>query len=345
MILSKLLSENRYVKCTRKGFPDKMRETISTFLDSDTLNKQELVKWEKRLFFARYYYGIGYDEYFLFHFKQLSEKGRRQYVGYFDLMDIYERLDTVGSPDLFNDKFSTYKRFKPYYKRNLVLVKDKNDKGIFISFLKNKSKIIIKAPDLCAGKRIMELSIPNTNSYEMIFNSLQDSIPFIAEELIIQDQELAKYHPQSVNTIRYNTFFFHEKLVKLQAVVRMGRGESVVDNAGAGGIYAPIDIETGIIKDLARSERGEEFLFHPDTGVQIIGSQIPKWEELNTLLERVVRVVPEQIQVGWDFALTDNGWVMVEGNTNPVLQVFESNHGLRQLVDNTLGRALAEKNL
>lgn len=41
------------------------------------------------------------------------------------------------------------------------------------------------------------------------------------EELIEQSDELAKFHPNSVNTIRLVTFHHKEKLTKICAVLRM----------------------------------------------------------------------------------------------------------------------------
>ena len=44
------------------------------------------------------------------------------------------------------------------------------------------------------------------------------------------------------------------------------------------------------------------------------GYKIPHWSDLVELTEEIHRTIPNQIYVGWDFALTDNGWVLIEGN-------------------------------
>jgi len=78
-------------------------------------------------------------------------------------------------------------------------------------------------------------------------------------------------------------------------------------------------------------------LHHPDTGIQIIGAQIPKWEELLALVEELVKIIPEQKYVGWDLALTTNGWCMIEGNDRAMLtgvQMCEQ-RGIRQLINQT----------
>ena len=96
--------------------------------------------------------------------------------------------------------------------------------------------------------------------------------------------------------------------------LRMGSGGGVIDNATAGGLAAAIDPETGIVTSEACREDMSRMLSHPDTGVQILGMQIPRWQELLALVDQLARVVPMQPFVGWDLALTPDGWCVVEGN-------------------------------
>ena len=65
---------------------------------------------------------------------------------------------------------------------------------------------------------------------------------------------------------------------------------------------------------VGRMENGLSVIFHPDSGCQILGMQIPRWDELRALGLELAAVLPEQKYISWDFALTDDGWVVVEGN-------------------------------
>lgn len=47
--------------------------------------------------------------------------------------------------------------------------------------------------------------------------------------------------------------------------------------------------------------------------------------------------MPEQKQLGWDFALSKNGWVMIEGNAMPSIQGFDLDHGMRKLLRDSFG--------
>ena len=45
-------------------------------------------------------------------------------------------------------------------------------------------------------------------------------------------------------------------------------------------------------------------------------------------------VVPEQRIVGWDLALSVDGWVIIEGNTRPGLQVLAGDGvGVRSILE------------
>ena len=61
-------------------------------------------------------------------------------------------------------------------------------------------------------------------------------------------------------------------------------------------------------------ENAISFEKHPDSGIDIIGFEIPRWKEAISLAKELATVVKGQRYIGWDLALTEKGWVMVEGN-------------------------------
>ena len=50
-------------------------------------------------------------------------------------------------------------------------------------------------------------------------------------------------------------------------------------------------------------------------GMELIGWQVPCWQEAVDLVKQLAMVVPSNRYAGWDIALTDKGWCMVEGNS------------------------------
>ena len=112
-----------------------------------------------------------------------------------------------------------------------------------------------------------------------------------------------------------------------------------MDNAGAGGIVAPIDLESGIISGVGRRENGQTFVFHPDTHEQIVGARMPEWRQLRALVRELAAVVSEQRYVGWDIARSTAGWVLVEANERAQMIGYQlcAGHGIRKKIEKIYG--------
>lgn len=153
----------------------------------------------------------------------------------------------------------------------------------------------------------------------------------------------ASLHPQSVNTVRISTLKIGGKIHIIHPFFRVGRGEDVVDNAAKGGIFGVIDKETGIVTR-ACDELGNRYVVHPDTKKPIVGFSIPQWEVAVDLSLKLAKVVPESVFTGWDLALTDKGWVMVEGNSRGQFICFQmaTQNGFRKELEGLLGCKLRE---
>lgn len=314
---------------------------IRHFVPSERLSDKKYIRHLlKDMIYSKYYYRIESKEYFMYHFEDLTDSGRRKYVGKYEITDYYRLLNRSGHPEILNDKGKTYSCFKDYYLRDILVIWDSSQKQEFLSFVKKHTICFLKPLNAYGGSGIMRLEISDDASAESTYESCTEYCPFILEEQIVQDPAMSKIYPNCVNTVRYTTFFYDGKLTRIQALLRMGRAGSIVDNATAGGIYALVDTETGVFLGNAHSFAGEEFKLHPDTGTQFLGNRVPRWEELNELLEKLVRILPDQKQIGWDFALTPKGWAVVEANSRPDIQTFDPEHGMRSIITDTFGKAI-----
>jgi len=115
----------------------------------------------------------------------------------------------------------------------------------------------------------------------------------------------------------------------LKPFLRMGRHGSIVDNGGSGGIFAVVDEMSGSLTTCGVDEFGHVFERHPDSMHLIKGWQVPRWKELLKTAEEVHRTVPNYPYVGWDFALTKTGWVLIEGNWGQFLSEAADKEGIK----------------
>ncbi|MBQ3704980.1 MAG: hypothetical protein II888_00855 [Clostridia bacterium] len=295
-------------------------------------------KLKQTLLANRAHYKITYDEYFMFRFYDLNDKGKRLFVGDYERKELLNGIGTEKSRELFDQKDQTYEHFQKYYKRKALKVTGEGgtDRKNYISFIESHEEFMVKALNKGCGQGIYKVRKPDISfNEENLYEKIKNDGGALLEEVIEQAPDLSSFHPESVNTIRIATLNNKGTISLLFAFIRIGREKSVVDNGGAGGIIASIDLETGIIDTYGITEDMNEYLFHPDTGKQIAGYRIPRWKEAVDLAIELAGELPEHPCVGWDLALTREGWVMVEGNRRTMLvgPQLTRHKGCRDLVD------------
>jgi glutathione synthase/RimK-type ligase-like ATP-grasp enzyme len=188
----------------------------------------------------------------------------------------------------------------------------------FEKFLEGLDTILIKPNDANCGHGIQKLSVKDFPDNRSLFDHLATTGCDIAEEYIIQHPEMSKMYPCSVNTIRVVTILDEAGESHIMyAAVRLGNEGRIVDNINAGGLSAPVDLETGILSKIAFDKNFNYYEEHPYTGVKIIGFQIPMWEEAKALVLDSAKRIPKLRYVGWDVAITEKGPVFVEANHHP----------------------------
>ena len=185
---------------------------------------------------------------------------------------------------------------------------------MFLSFAARHPRFIVKPFDGSGGKGIFIADSHEFPNEETLFQAIRRHGHVVVEELIVQTEKMCALHPASLNTVRVPTVKLQDRVEVLTPTLRIGRGGSVVDNASSGGIIVSVDAGTGICTQNGMDEHNGIYLQTPDTGVILPGFQIPRWDEALLLVKALAEVVPGNHYVGWDIALTDNGWVMVEGN-------------------------------
>lgn len=233
-------------------------------------------------------------------------------------------MNNIKNMIYFDDKALTYKAFKKYYRRDLCefFVEDENSIKQFEKFVSKHDRFIVKPFDGACGVGIK--IIYADKDIRKLFSELIQEYKrgFVVEELIVQSSHMAMLHPQSVNTLRVPTIRYQDRVEIIHPILRVGRGDAVVDNGGAGGICCAIDVVTGKVKSAA-DEKGRYYKTHPDTGVNLVGFTVPKWNEVKELVVKLTSVFPDNHYTGWDLALTDEGWVLQEANDRGTFILFQ----------------------
>lgn len=254
-----------------------------------------------------------YEDYYAFKFYNMTLEEQKQYMTYglFDKMRLRyndaKKARVFADKGKFNEIFSDLNQHKWFINRN-ISYED------FLEKIKGMDHLIIKPLSSTQGKGVEKVSC-NVNEEEnkKLYEKIMAMKKCIVEEYIIQHDEVMKFCPTSVNTIRITTLNYENECRFLYAVFRMGRGD-VVDNFHAGGIAATVDVETGTVVTDAADLDGNTYEVNPYSDVKIKGFQIPHWDKVIESCKKANGRIEGVNLVGWDFAITQNGAELIEGN-------------------------------
>ncbi len=314
--LGRILRKIKYRNYEEQLYSDeRINKALKAFNFSlEDSNKMDDLKNDLKKICKKYRFEA--EEYLLYNFYEKSETEKAGFISGRERMELCALMNKGKNRELFDNKWETYLRFKPYYKREMCLVENEADHDFFIDFVNRNRSFVVKA---LSGHGVLRYDLESLDKGEKIFKDLIRKFEnevrpgFIAETRIVQIDDMARIHPASVNTVRITTVRLPDKVILIHPFIRFGTKGQIFDNGLAGGLICTIDIETGRVYS-AMNEQGQRFDKHPDTGEQIVGFVVPKWKEACDLARQLSEIVKDNRWTGWDLALTKDGWIMVEGN-------------------------------
>ncbi|MGN0457357.1 MAG: sugar-transfer associated ATP-grasp domain-containing protein [Eubacterium sp.] len=201
--------------------------------------------------------------------------------------------------------------------------------------VKEKGSLALKPDEGSHGDGFYKFSYDDGKYYlnheeaqaQDVLNILQDvNNQYLITEYIDMHPVIKNIYSGSVNTIRMLVFKRDGKTPEIgNAYMRFGsKRTGAVDNMGAGGMFAKIDIDTGRFYDAKIIEANEikPCLYHPDTNVKIEG-YLPNWEKVKADVLRVAKSIPQLEYFGFDLALTSEGLKFPEINRFPDYPAIE----------------------
>lgn len=238
---------------------------------------------------------------------------------------------------IFQDKREFYQAFSEFLHRKWMIVDETTSWESFCSFISSCSgKVFVKSPLGMGGTGVQLWILDSEKELRRLFD-LCRSEQMVMEEPLIQCEELWSFSESSVNTLRIITIIDqYDKVHVARCELRMGRHSSNVDNYCGGGLVAQVDVDSGVIFTTGRDKNGKEYIFHPDSGKQIVGFQIPDWSEYKTFACTLAKKYPGMRYVGWDIIKDKAGnFCVIEGNKDAGVGGLESGllYGLKPLYD------------
>ena len=290
------------------------------------------------ILFCYFAYGFMPDEYMCFGLEEAPAAVRRSFASDRDRKIMVYSVNDIIEIERFLDKWKTYKAYGDCYGRSAVHISKESDYDAYEKFVKAHDFFVSKNVRLSKGDSVCLVKRGEIDNLRRFFEETLAQGESMLEELIVQSADMAALNPTSVNTVRVITFATSDGIEVTDCFLKVGRGGSFVDNGGAGGLLVGIDSETGLLLTDGRDEFANSYTKHPDTGIRFIGTQLPEWNDLINLA-KMISAREEAIRyIGWDFAHTATGWVVVEGNASGQLigPQIVTQKGSRSRILNTL---------
>ena len=268
--------------------------------------------------------GALYNDYFDLEFYKKSFASRAEFRTQNDRNRTRILCNDPTDYELLNNKAATNAHFNEFLRRDWISTLDCSFEE-FKLFTKKHPRFFAKplGGSYGLGAEIINAA-PNENLAEL-FARLKEQ-EMLLEEVVKQHAAIAEFCPDTLNTIRVNTFLdVHDDVHILTPGGRFGRLGNVVDNFHGGGYSVMIDPNTGIIISDAINRVHERAHKHPDTGKIFRGFQYPAWENLRETVTEMARTIPQMRHIGWDLAINSEGeTVLIEANINPDVDVQQA---------------------
>lgn len=261
-------------------------------------------------------YGAGYKDYMLCEFYDLTAAQRETYV----IRGVNNRIVKLCNDPAYyhcvEDKTEFNSLFGRFVRRGWLDMQRCSFEQ-FARFMEERDTVISKPTAATCGRGIEKLSKGDFGSLRQMYDRLKQIGSGLIEDLIIQHPDLLRIYPDSVNTYRIVTVARSADPGVVYAFIRIGNGGRFVDNINSGGMAAPVDVDTGVIRFAAFDKDSKYYEVHPATGCPIAGYRLPFWRESVEMCLEAARVVPQLGYVGWDVAVSLDGPQLIEGNHFP----------------------------
>lgn len=262
-------------------------------------------------------YKANSNDYKLFEMYRVSKDKRKTFVTKGINNKIIHKFNNIDYNHFFDNKLDFNKKYNRFLNREWLKVTEDNYDEFKEFALKHK-QIVIKPINESNEKNIEIIDI-NDKNIKRTYNNILKTNRLLVEEVIKQSKELSSLHKESINSLRIVTL--NQQIVA--SYIRIGTGNSILDNLYHGGIIAPINIDTGIIDYPAIDKKGKTYEIHPDTGEPIIWFQIPKWNRIKRFAIECSKIIPEMSYISWDICLGENGPLLIDGNNYPNHEIYQ----------------------
>ncbi len=293
-----------------------------------------------KMFWSLMVTGCTFSEYYNLNFYNRRISNQKTFLTSGSNLRAYAKLNSREFYHIYINKNEFNDVYKNFIGREWC---EMSDQSKVFSLFRKYDEIIIKPKDGHSGSGITIIHECKKIKDEELLRLMTLYSDSIAEQVLHNHPTIGVLNQSSLNTMRIITVGNGVNAKILYAGIRFGAKGSLVDNISQGGFIASIDVETGKINSVPHTKK-----FVNDDACNdfsdIIGFQIPNWNGLISFISELTSVVPQMKYMAWDIALTENGFVAIEGNHssgNTISQahINYNDTGLKVILDNLIEKS------
>ena len=267
---------------------------------------------------------------------QAEERAPETHICMEEYLDLAMDLNDMSMKAFLRDKINMFLRpgLREFMRRPALVPASSTDEQIR-QFLRTWGKIVGKR-NTSAGEGFRIYADNGADPVGQIRSDGAD----ILEPYIRQHTAYQAIYPHSLNTIRIHTVRSGGDVrIFLPLMLSVGGGGAVTDISAATTRYRVLLSEDGSILRAFRQDPGgswQDADRHHDTGYPFRhGRKLPGIPACVDCCRKAALFVPEMRYIGWDFAVTDQGPVLVEANN-----ISGSVHALQQAKECAAGAGI-----
>ena len=264
-------------------------------------------------------YGCSYTDYFRCNYINLTKEEKKTCVTAKSFYKFLNYMNDRNYRCILNDKLVFNRYFKDYINRDWIDISNK-EFSEFESFLKNKDIVFAKVPNGEGGHGVTKIIVKD-NDLKKLYKELLNKKQFLIEEAIKQSKEVNEINSNVVNSFRVVSIYKDGKVYLVNNALRVNQGNDSVIGC-TDDLYFSLN-EKGIIDSNVVDDYGNIYREHPLTKKKFSEVKIKGVKEAFIMVEKLHKEIPQIRYIGWDFAFTDDGPELVEGNEYPGYGLFQ----------------------
>lgn len=152
---------------------------------------------------------------------------------------------------------------------------------------------------------------------------------YLIQRILQPHADPLRHFGKTLPSIRFLVLLNDDGAAIESAVVKIPRSHNIADNYWrSGNMLGSVNQETGIIERVVTGagDSYREITVHADTGISLIGYQLPDWRQAISLCLKAATMFPGIRTQSWDIALSDKGPILMELNFGGDLNLHQLAH-------------------